>query len=203
MSQSTRERLKSKRRRERIRNIVIGGVIAVAVVAGLSWLATQSRARDSGETIPIPQVQAIEEMPEIAHVAEGTDSGPYNSDPPTSGKMYATQAFAGFKDEDDLELFGPFPEGYIVHSLEHGYVVFSYNCDVLEDTACDDLKDEIQQVMRSVGNFKVIGIPWASIEEPVVMTSWGRLLRFEDFDTEIAEQYVRNFRNQAPEPNAP
>lgn len=203
MSQSTRERLKSKRRRDRIRNIVIGGVIAVVVVAGLSWLATQSRARDSGETIPIPQVQSIDEMPEIVHVAEGTDPGPYNSDPPTSGRHYSTQAFADFIDEDRLESFGDFPAGYLLHSLEHGYVVFSYNCDVLEDTECDDLKDDIQQVMRSVGNFKVIGIPWASIEEPVVMTSWGRLLRFEEFDTEIAEQYVRNFRNQAPEPNAP
>jgi hypothetical protein len=57
--------------------------------------------------------------------------------------------------------------------------------------------------MSSVGNFKVIGFPWPSIEEPVVMTSWGRLLRFEEFDTDIAEQYVKNFRNQAPEPNAP
>ena len=203
MSQSTRERLKSKRRRERTRNILIGGVIAVAVVAGLTWLATQSRARDSGETVPIPQVQAIEEMPEIAHVAEGTDPGPYNSDPPTSGKHYATQAFADFIDEDGLESFGEFPAGYLLHSLEHGYVVFSYNCDVLSDTECDELKDEIQQVMSSVGNFKVIAIPWPSIEEPVVMTSWGRLLRFEEFDTDIAEQYVKNFRNQAPEPNAP
>jgi Protein of unknown function (DUF3105) len=203
MSISTRERLKSKRRRERLRNIAIGGVIAVAVVAGVAWLATQSRARDSGETVPIPQVEAIEAMPDVAHVAEGTDSGPYNSDPPTSGKMYATQMFAGFKDEEDLESFGAFPEGYIVHSLEHGYVIFWYNCDGLGDTECDDLKDEIQQVMSSVGNFKVIAFPWASIEEPVVMTSWGRMLPFDEFDANVAEQYVKNFRNQAPEPNAP
>ena len=203
MSQSTRERLKSKRRRERMRNIVIGAVVGVAAVASLAWLATQSRARDSGETVPIPQVQAIEEMPEIAHVAEGTDPGPYNSDPPTSGKHYSTQAFADFIDEEGLESFGDFPAGYLLHSLEHGYVVFWYNCNALGDTECDDLKDEIQQVMSSVGNFKVIAIPWPSIEEPVVMTSWGRLLRFEEFDTDIAEQYVRNFRNQAPEPNAP
>ena len=203
MSQSTRERLKSNRRRGRIRNIAIGGVIAVAVVAGLSWLATQSRARDSGETVPIPQVQPIEEMSEIAHVAEGTDPGPYNSDPPTSGKHYSTQAFADFIDEDGLESFGDFPAGYLVHSLEHGYVIFWYNCDALEDAECDDLQDEIQRVMSSVGNFKVIGFPWPSIEEPVVMTSWGRLLRFEEFDADIAEQYVKNFRNQAPEPNAP
>ena len=203
MSESTRERLRSKRRRERARNIAIGGIIAVAIVAGVAWLATQSRARESGDTVPIPQVQAIEEMPEVLHVAEGTDPGPYNSDPPTSGRHYSTQAFADFIDEDGLESFGEFPAGYLLHRLEHGYVVFWYNCNILSAAECEDLKDEIKQVMSRVGNFKVIGFPWPTIEEPVVMTSWGRLLRFEEFDAGIAEQYVRNFRNQAPEPNAP
>jgi hypothetical protein len=203
MSKSTRERLRSKRRRERTRNIVIGGVIALVVVAGVAWLATQSRERDSGETVPIPQVQAVEEMSEIVHVAEGTDPGPYNSDPPTSGKHYATQAFADFVDEDGLESFGEFPAGYLVHSLEHGYVIFWYNCEVLIDTECQDLKDDIKQVMGRVGDFKVIGFPWPTIDVPVVLTSWGRMLRFQEFDTNVAEQYVRNFRNQAPEPNAP
>ena len=203
MSKSTRERIRSKRRRERTRIIVIGAIIAIAVVAGIAWLANQSRERESGEAVEIPQVQPVEEMAEIAHVAEGTDPGPYNSDPPTSGKHYPTQAFADFIEEDGLESFGDFPEGYLVHSLEHGYVIFWYNCDVLIDTECEDLKDEIQQVMGRVGDFKVIGFPWPTLEEPVVLSSWGRLLRFDEFDPNVAEQYVRNFRNQAPEPNAP
>jgi len=203
MSISTRERLRLKRRRERIRNIVIGGGIAVAVVAGVAWLVNQAGARQSGEFVAIPQVQAVEELEDVAHVAEGTDPGPYNSDPPTSGRMYATQSFAGFNDVGDLDSFGQFPAGYLMHSQEHGYVIFWYNCDVVTEAECDDLKDEIKQVMGGVGDFKVIGFPWPSIEEPVVMTSWGRMLRFEEFDPEVAEQYVRNFRNQAPEPNAP
>ena len=62
MSKSTRERLRSKRRRERTRTIVIVGVIALVVVAGVAWLANQSSARESGEAVPIPQVQAVEEM---------------------------------------------------------------------------------------------------------------------------------------------
>ena len=203
MSKTTRERIKAKRRKERTRNILIGGVIAAFVIAGVAWLATQSRARQSGETVPIPQVEAVPEMPEVAHVAEGTDPGPYNSDPPTSGKHYSNQTFAGFHDAGDLDSFGDFPAGYLVHSLEHGYVIFWYNCDVLSEAECEDLKNEIERVMGRVGDFKVIAFPWPSIEEPVVMTSWGRLLRFDVFDADIAEQYVRNFRNQAPEPNAP
>jgi hypothetical protein len=202
MSKSTRERIKAKKRRERTRNVLIGGLIAVAAVAGVAWLATQSRERESGETIPIPQVEAVE-TEEAVHVGEGTDPGPYTTDPPASGRHYSTQAFAGFNDEEDLESFGEFPEGYLLHSLEHGYVIFWYNCDVLDEPECEDLKDQIKQVMGRVGDFKVIGFPWPSIEVPVVMTSWGRLLRFDEFDTEIAEQFVRNFRLQAPEPDAP
>ncbi len=82
-------------------------------------------------------------------------------------------------------------------------MIFWYNCEVLEDGDCDSLKGDIQRVMGRVGDFKVIGFPWPTIEVPVVLTSWGRMLRFDEFDPAVAEQYVRNFRNQAPEPNAP
>ena len=203
MSKSTRERIKANKRRERTRNAAIGAAIAVSAVAGIAWLANQAREREGGEFVPIPQVQAVQELEDVSHLAEGTDPGPYNSNPPTSGRMYAAQAFAGFKDEEDLESFGEFPEGFLVHSLEHGYVIFWYNCDVLSAAECEDMKDEIERVMGRVGDFKVIAFPWTSIQEPVVMTSWGRMLRFDEFDAEIAEQYVRNFRGQAPEPGAP
>ena len=203
MSKSTRERIKAKRRRERTRNIVIGGVIGIAVVASLTWLATQSRSRGSGETVPIPQVQAVEEMPEIAHVAEGTDPGPYNSDPPTSGRHYPTQAFADFIDENGLESFGDFPAGYLLHSLEHGYVIFWYNCELLDEDGCERVKGQIQEVMDEFDGFKVIGFPRSSIRFPVVMTSWGQMQEFDTFDANLASDFIRSNRNRAPEPNAP
>ncbi|GMR09830.1 MAG: hypothetical protein BMS9Abin28_0650 [Anaerolineae bacterium] len=203
MSKSTRERIKAKRRKERTRSIIIGGVIAAVAIAGIAWLVNQASARESGEFVEIPQVQAVEEMESRAHVADGSDPGPYNSDPPTSGQMYSSPAVAGFNDAGSVDSFGEFPAGPLMHSQEHGYVIFWYNCDALNESECDDLKDGIKQVMSRVGNFKVIAFPWPSIEEPVVMTSWGRMLRFDEFDADLAEQYVRNFRNQAPEPNAP
>lgn len=203
MTKSTRERIKAKRRKGRARSIFIGVLIAVPVIAGVAWLANQARGRESGEFVELPQVEAVEVMSSVAHVADGTDPGPYNSDPPTSGDHYPDHMVAGFYDAGDLDSFGEFYAGYVGHSLEHGYVIFWYNCDVVSEAECDDLKDEIKKVMGRVGDFKVIAIPWPSIEEPIVMTSWGRMLRFDEFDAEIAEQYVRNFRNQAPEPNAP
>jgi hypothetical protein len=52
-------------------------------------------------------------------------------------------------------------------------------------------------------NFKVIAFPWPSIDESVVMTSWGRMLRMQEFDVLTARQFVRAYRNQAPEPQGP
>lgn len=202
MSKSTRERIKSKRRRQRTRNILIGGVILVAAVAGLAWLATQSRARTSGETVPLPDVEFVEETGDRNHVPEGTDPGPYTSNPPTSGNHYANPATAGFYTEADLDALGEYPFGFLVHSLEHGYVIFWYNCDLVSESECEDLKDEIDRAMNRVGDFKVIAFPWPDQDVPVVLTSWERMLRFEEFDPEVAEQFVKNFRNVAPEPGA-
>ena len=134
---------------------------------------------------------------------EGEDPGPYNTNPPTSGAHYGADLEAGFYEEAEAAGLGPYPEGYLVHNLEHGYVIFWYNCDLLDEVACTELKANIQDVMDGENDFKVIGFPWPSIDAPVVMTSWTRRLVFDEFDSDLARQFVRTYRNQAPEPNAP
>lgn len=46
----------------------------------------------------------------------------YNSNPPASGKHYEDWVRSGVYDV-------PKDDGYLVHSLEHGYVIMSYNCE--------------------------------------------------------------------------
>jgi hypothetical protein len=65
------------------------------------------------------------------------------------------------------------------------------------------LKVEIQEAMDRVDNTKVIAFPWDSIEEPVVMTSWGQMLRLDTFDVDRAVGFVERNRYRAPEPDAP
>ena len=55
------------------------------------------------------------------HVDIGTQVD-YNSNPPTSGKHYADWVRSGFYSE-------PKDDRNLVHSLEHGYVIMSYNCE--------------------------------------------------------------------------
>ena len=202
-NQSTKERLRARRRQEPVRGYLIWGGAGALALIGIGFLAVRAGQRGSGEDVPLPEVEVVPTAEEFSHVPEGTEPGPFNSDPPTSGRHYSTQAFAGFYDEEKAADFDPYPAGYLVHSLEHGYVIFWYDCELLEERECDQLKRDIQQVMAQVGDFKVIGFPWPSLDVPVAMTSWDRIIRFTSFDAGAAEQFVRNYRNQAPEPNAP
>lgn len=54
--------------------------------------------------------------------------------------------------------------------------------------------------MARVNMDKVIAYPWPNIDQPVVMTSWGRLLLFDKFDPQLAYSFARKYHNQTPEP---
>jgi hypothetical protein len=131
--------------------------------------------------------------------ATSKSSEHYNSNPPSSGRHYPEDLVEGFYEVNEHI----YPEGYLVHNLEHGYVIFWYNCDLLDEDGCQELKTEIKTAMDGVNNFKVIAFPRDSINVPVVLTSWGRLQQFDRFSPEEAQAFVERNRNQAPEPNAP
>lgn len=194
-AKSKRERIRDRRKKDRRRSTIIWVSVGVGVVIviGIILLPTLRPAR--GETVAI--------MPSDDHIAIDSDPGQYNTDPPTSGPHYGSPLDSGFYEESDIEEIGPYPQGYIVHSLEHGYVVLWYNCNILSERLCDELKEAIRHVIDEADNFKVIAFPWETIDTPVVMTSWGRMQRFEDFDIGLATQFVNSNRGKSPEPNAP
>lgn len=192
---SRRQRIQEKRQRQRLKSRLIWGGIALVVLIGAGYVLWLALRPSVGESVSV--------MPDTSHIQEGVVPGPYNSDPPTSGPHYATDLRAGFYDESDLATLPGHPEGYLVHNLEHGYVIFWYNCDVIDEQLCLDIKSEIRSVIDDFNEVKVIAFPWESIEEPVVMTSWGRMQRFEEFDRQLATAFVERNRNRSPEPNAP
>lgn len=194
MSKQSRSDIRRERlRRERRKNVVIWsslGAVVLLVIGLMVWNAVRPAA---GQSIPVESSD---------HVPDGTDPGPYSTDPPTGGQHFATSLRAGFFDEVDLAELPPYPEGYLVHNLEHGYVIFWYDCSELEEQSCDQLKQDIQATMDRADNFKVIAFPWESIDVPVVMTSWGQLQEFESFNSRQAMQFINANRNRAPEPQA-
>src|SRR5258706_6321566 len=143
--------------------------------------------------------EAVAVNSDRSHITKDSDPGQYSTNPPTSGHHYPTWLDAGFYDTNQYL----YPQGYLVHNLEHGYIIFWYNCKNLSDSQCSEMKTQIKSVMDGANNFKVIAYPWDSIDVPLIMTSWGFILRMETFDASLASTFIEQHRNRAPEPEAP
>ena len=185
-----REQTRLRQRRRQTRNTMIWaglGLFVLIVVGVIVWQKARPRA---GEAVPIMQ---------SPHIPTDSDPGEYNSDPPTSGPHYAGELDAGFYETNDH----PHPAGYLVHNLEHGYIIFWYNCAKLDPSACTDLKLKLKSAVDEFNKVKVIAYPWDSIDVPVVMTSWGRVQKMQSFDLAQARAFYSANLNRSPEPNAP
>ena len=187
---SKREERRARQRREQMRSYAIWGGLGLLLLALIGFMIWRGVRPAAGEAIP--------EMVSSPHITLDSDPGEYNSDPPTSGLHYASEAEAGFYDENIYT----YPAGYLVHNLEHGYVIFWYNCDIVSEAECADLKTQIRTVMDELGGTKLIAYPWPSLEVPVAVTSWTRLQKFVAFDPEQAKAFYHANFNRAPEPNA-
>jgi hypothetical protein len=197
-STTTKRELREERRQQERRQSLIKygalGLLGLIVVGALVWFGTRP-ATAMGEGVVVTSSQ---------HVPAGTNPGPYQTDPPTGGKHYPATFEPGFYNDGDPETQYEYPEGYLVHNLEHGYVIFWYNCEAAPNGDCDALKATIQQVMDETRSrtHKTIAFPWAGMQEPLVMTSWDRILRFDTPDARQMATFVRLYYNKAPEPFA-
>jgi hypothetical protein len=98
----------------KIRKFAIWILILGALAVGVWWLS-----KDSSEPLPGEEVADLgrEHTTDIAGIT-------YNSNPPTSGTHFPIWAKKGVYDR-------VLSDGYLIHSLEHGYVVISYDCTKL------------------------------------------------------------------------
>ena len=88
------------------------GIAIVGILGWVGWTVTR----------PVPGMK-IADLGRDHVTPEEVAKFTNNSNPPTSGPHLATWVRAGVFDE-------PQSEGELLHSLEHGYVVISYNCNV-------------------------------------------------------------------------
>ena len=192
-----RSKAEQKKQKKDYRSLVGFGVLGVIVIIVIIVLVT-SVNKTTGAGL-MGDAVAVDSR---AHVPNDAIPGPYNSNPPAGGSHFDTDYSEKFYNESDLAGLPPHPEGYLVHSLEHGYVIFWYNCQIA-GTDCAALKATIQKVMDETGNTKLIAFPWNSIDYPLAMTSWGRIMNFSKLDEKTMVQFVEHNRYQAPEPDAP
>jgi hypothetical protein len=111
---------------------------------------------------PVPVLQDITHVPE----GQGVD---YSDAPPTSGQHWPTPAPCGFYSEG-------LPDERVVHNLEHGNIVVSYNfTNPAQVTA-------LRQVLDGVSQFDDWGVARSYDKIPdgqVALAAWGLLHRME------------------------
>lgn len=111
-------KLEDQSKRKRQANMIKGIVIALLlIVSGFGgWWGYRELSK------PLPGQQIADLGRE--HVdREKWEVFEYNSNPPTSGPHDVVWTKAGIYDQ-------PQGDGHLVHSLEHGYVILNYNCNL-------------------------------------------------------------------------
>ncbi|MEX2162077.1 MAG: DUF3105 domain-containing protein [Anaerolineales bacterium] len=198
-----RERRQARRRTQQDRTTItwaLIGIAALALVGFLVWSAIRTApvntdARGAmGQAFPIQGAQ---------HILTDSDPGEYNSNPPTSGPHYEEPLPAGFYEAADLAAWGPYPQAHAVHNLEHGYIIFWFNCDLLDENGCEELKTQIRDFINGSPVRKLIAFPWPGGSSALALTSWGYLLDMPVFDANQAAAFINANRALAPEPDAP
>lgn len=149
------------------------GSSAVAVLISiiiLAWLYMESIK-------PLPGTK-LEDLGRD-HIPVGQESK-YNSNPPTSGPHYEDWVRSGIYEEvrEDRNL---------VHSLEHGYVIMSYNCDHRE---ISNLQFPISNVYAHEED-----IPQASdsalIASPSALIGSGSAVLSQNFKSDSCQKLVK------------
>lgn len=194
------------------KKFLIIGIVTLALVLLLIWLFIESSK-------PLPGTK-------VADLGRGhipiTEKFEYNSNPPTSGKHYEDWVRSGVYSE-------PKEDGNLVHSLEHGYAIISYNCDrkisfiplVLaheaEDTPvseatpsanlpesfktdeCHRLVDQLISIYEKKGKIRIIVVPRPILDSRIALTAWNYIDKFDRFDQTRIEKFIDAHLNQGPE----
>ncbi len=143
----------------------------------------------------------------------------YVSMPPTSGPHYAR--WAHFQTYDE-----PVPWGYLVHAMEHGAMVFAYNCDLYHGgggmggmggaggaggttpDACTQAVAEIQayvddlpldEACQPLLPRRAIIVPAPDLDVGFAVAAWGFMMKADCLDGDMIDGFYAERYAQGPE----
>ena len=130
------------------------------------------------------------------HVAECSPLT-YPENPPAGGDHYSV--WAAFQ-----SYTFPLPRGYWVHDLEHGAVVYSYNCP----QGCTDEVNEVEAMINALPKDPLCGsraprrvllTPDPELDVRWGLSAWGHTVRADCFDLERFRLFYLNHFGLGPE----
>jgi len=127
------------------------------------------------------------------HVKLGTPFS-YNSNPPSSGPHYESQANWGIYDYEVLDQI-------FLHNLEHGGIWIAYRPSI-SSGALEDLK----ALVKELSGRKIVMAPRAANDADVALVSWTRVAKFDlggggltPEQKELIRSFHRAWINHSPE----
>lgn len=190
-----------------------GLALTVCVACGSSSEDADSDA--TGPSYPPSDASGACDSVVQQHAIEGFDHIPvcsltdYLTNPPSSGNHYPIWA-------DYQTYTSPVPFGFLVHNLEHGAIVLSYNCAVgtgshTGPSECDAEVAAAQQMINglpvdqeclSLGQgvtFRAILSPDPDLDVRFAASAWGWTLRADCFDPDTFRAFAVTHYNQGRE----
>lgn len=185
--------------------VIIIVLIIILAGAGYIWMAKSKSQSVSLNNLHAKDVALLGRE----HVKVGTKVK-YNSNPPTSGDHYEVWTKSGVHDK-------PTEDGHLVHSLEHGYIIISHNCEMTNlklknqnskvgtgsaemEKECVDFVNKLKDLVKK-DSWKMIIIPRPSLDTNFALTAWGKIDKFniKDASMERVKAFKEAFRNHGPE----
>ena len=124
---------------------------------------------------------------------------PYEVVPASSGDHYGI--WAQFREYDE-----PVPQGYLVHSMEHGAVVLYHNCP----DGCPEVLNAFREIREAWGLDpqclggdavlnRIIIAPRPDMDVPIAATAWERSYSATCLDIDGLTDFVSRHYGQGPE----
>jgi hypothetical protein len=194
------------------------GAISVLVLILLGWLYVESSKPTPGQKITsncsdytdFSKIDSKDADKCRVHVPLGLQVN-YQSNPPVFGPHYSDWTKSGVYEQ-------PLDDRNLVHSLEHGYVVMSYKCNLAMtpieasgsavatpsgniDTQdiCNQRKEQLVKVYDKKGHKKLIVAARSNIDSNFALTAWGFIDKFDNFDQKRVEDFVSGHLDNGPE----
>jgi hypothetical protein len=207
--QPARPQPRTAGRSQRVMLFVVLGIVLAVVVVGIIG-ATSGKDDDQKTGTPAASEDASAACvsdTRMDHYSTGdkvpvvhTDSpgyqGPlaprdnprYTVNPPSGGDHLSVAVPPGVYEGDRVP-----PDGNLVHSLEHGYVIIWFKPEV-SDADKQVLRDVFDKYRRDT-----LLVERTDMERPVAATAWGRRMLCDGVDRKQLSSFIEDYRNKAPE----
>lgn len=177
----------------RIPILVWVGLVTFVIIGGGVWFVSSgSLEKDQTEdnrpqavSSPVEGTQDFD-VASRTHIAQGTNSQDFNTNPPSSGQHWASPAEVGYYDS-------PLVDEQVVHNLEHGHVWLTFKPDVAQE-----IKDKIKAIVEA-DSWKVVAASREANDSKFAYVAWGRVLKMEEFDENKVKDFIKTYRNRGPE----